>query len=60
MTGVDIDGDGVFEEDEIAVEEIVAVREGLAEELDDETDAEDAADTDTEAGDEGTDDADGG
>ena len=35
VTGVDVDGDGEFEEDEIAVEEIVAVREGLDEELDD-------------------------
>ncbi len=34
VTGVDVDGDGEFDEDEIAVEEVIAVREGLAEELD--------------------------
>ncbi|MET0663235.1 MAG: hypothetical protein ABWZ42_08895 [Ilumatobacteraceae bacterium] len=51
VTGVDVDGDGEFDDDEIAVEEVVAVREGLG---------DDDGDTDTEAGDEGTDDADGG
>jgi len=32
ITGVDEDGDGEFSEDEIDVEEITAVREGLADE----------------------------
>jgi hypothetical protein len=51
----------VFEEDEIAVEEIVAVREDLVDEDDAEDEGEDdAEDTAAEAGDEGTDDADGG
>jgi hypothetical protein len=34
VTGVDEDGDGEFSEDEIEVEEITAVREDLAENLD--------------------------
>jgi hypothetical protein len=32
ITAVDVDGDGEFSEDEIAVEEVTAVREGLVDE----------------------------
>ena len=32
-TGVDVDGDGVIDEDEIEIEETIAVREDLLEEL---------------------------
>ena len=33
ITGADVDGDGVIDEDEIEVEETIAVREDLLEEL---------------------------